>query len=394
MKKLMVLGAGIYQLPLIRKAREMGLYTIVISIPGPYPGFAEADESIYLNTVDTEELLLEAKKRKIDAICTTGTDVAIPSLARICNKLKLPGLSLQAARMLTDKCLMKEMFRRGGVKTADYYVVESEEAAQRAADNLGYPVIVKASDSSGSRGITIVRHPALLAEAILLAKRVSRNGRLIVERFLDGHEIGVDGFVLGGKLVLCLPHNKFVYHTARTGIPAGHSFPFVGDEILQQKIRHQFRLVIAASGADNCAINADIMVCNGEPYVLEMGARAGATGIPEIISLYSGVDYYRLIIEAAMGIAHPPRAVCNTPAMSRLIFAEKNGCIRSINETLLSQAREGTYALSLDCHPGDYVFVPRNGSDRIGQLILATDREEVALGKLALVHRAIEIASA
>lgn len=391
MKQVMVLGAGIYQLPLIQKAREMGLYTVAVSIYGPYPGFAVADECIYLDTIDSGAVLLEARKRKIDAVCTTGTDVAIPTLACICDDLKLPGVSCQAARMLTDKCAMKEMFSHGGVRTADFFVVENEEEAARAAEKLGYPVVVKAPDSSGSRGITSVGRPESLTEAVAEAKRVSRNGRMVVERFLDGCEIGVDGFVLRGEVVLCLPHNKSVYRTARTGIPAGHSFPFAGDEALRKEILRQLRLVIAASGADNCAFNADIIVCNGMPYVVEVGARAGATGIPEAISLHTGVDYYRLIIDAAQGRAQIPHIIGHTPAMSRLIFAEKSGRIRSINEPLLSLAREGTHSLSLDCRPGDSVSAPRNGTDRIGQLVLATDKEDVALGKMALIHQAIEI---
>lgn len=391
MKKLMVLGAGIYQLPLIRTARKMGLYTVAVSIPGPYPGFAEADECIYLNTIDSEALLIEAKNRKIDAVCTTGTDVAIPSLACICDELKLPGISGQAARTLTDKCAMKDMFRKGGVRTADYYVVENEREARRAAAKLGYPVVVKAPDSSGSRGVTAVDRPELLAEAVAEATRVSRNKRMVLERYLHGCEIGVDGFVLRGEVVLCLPHNKLVYHTSRTGIPAGHSFPFAGDEALQREILRQLRLVIATSGADNCAINADMIVFHGKPYVLEVGARAGATGIPEVISLHTGIDYYRLIIETAMGVAQAPRVSNHEPAMSRLIFADKSGRVRAINEALMAQARQGTLSLSLDCHPGDFVSVPHDGTDRIGQLLLSTNREDVALGKLELVRQAIEI---
>ena len=77
MKKLMIMGAGIYQVPLIKKAKEMGIYTIAVSIPGNYPGFALADKVIYENTVDYEKILEVAKAEKIDGIVTAGTDVAV-----------------------------------------------------------------------------------------------------------------------------------------------------------------------------------------------------------------------------------------------------------------------------------------------------------------------------
>ena len=77
MKKIMILGAGIYQVPLIETAKRMGLYTIVVSIPGNYPGFALADKVYYENTVDDEKILEIAREENIDGIVTTGTDVCV-----------------------------------------------------------------------------------------------------------------------------------------------------------------------------------------------------------------------------------------------------------------------------------------------------------------------------
>ncbi|MCD8329224.1 MAG: carboxylate--amine ligase, partial [Lachnospiraceae bacterium] len=89
MKKLMILGAGIYQLPLIETARQMGLYTIVVSIPGNYPGFAAADKVYYENTVDSEKILEIARAEQIDGILTAGTDVAVVTIGKVCDELGL-----------------------------------------------------------------------------------------------------------------------------------------------------------------------------------------------------------------------------------------------------------------------------------------------------------------
>ena len=64
MKKVMILGAGIYQVPLIKKAKEMGLHTIVVSIPGNYPGFEIADEICYEDTTDAEKILQVAQEKE------------------------------------------------------------------------------------------------------------------------------------------------------------------------------------------------------------------------------------------------------------------------------------------------------------------------------------------
>ena len=161
----MILGAGIYQVPLIRTARRMGLYTIVVSIPGDYPGFALADKIYELNTRDKEAILAAAKKEQIDGICTSGTDVAVSTIGYVCEKMHLSGIPYEAAEILTDKAKMKDAFRQGGVSAADGMRVRSAEEAQKAAEQLGYPVVVKRVDSSGSRGITVVEHSGQIEEA-------------------------------------------------------------------------------------------------------------------------------------------------------------------------------------------------------------------------------------
>ena len=204
----MILGAGIYQVPLIRTARRMGLYTIVVSIPGDYPGFALADKIYELNTRDKEAILAAAEKEQIDGICTSGTDVAVSTIGYVCEKMHLSGIPYEAAEILTDKAKMKDAFRQGGVSAADGMWVRSAEEAQKAAEQLGYPVVVKRVDSSGSRGITVVEHSGQIEEAYENARNGSARDYVLVEKFLRGTEIGVDGFVQNHKLVFLAPHTK------------------------------------------------------------------------------------------------------------------------------------------------------------------------------------------
>ncbi len=110
MKKILILGAGIYQVPLIKKARSMGLYTIAASYAGSYPGLSIAHEVWNVDTRDYQRLIRLSRKSGIDGICTSGTDVAILSLGAVCENLSLCGLSLPCAKTVTDKAAMKEAF--------------------------------------------------------------------------------------------------------------------------------------------------------------------------------------------------------------------------------------------------------------------------------------------
>ena len=104
MKKLMILGAGVYQVPLIKQAKKMGIYTIVVSIKGKYPGFSLADKVYYEDITNYKKILEIAKAEKIDGIMTAGTDVAVITIGYVCDKLHLKGLSMKSAERATNKC--------------------------------------------------------------------------------------------------------------------------------------------------------------------------------------------------------------------------------------------------------------------------------------------------
>lgn len=392
-KKLLILGAGIYQAPLIRKAKEMGLYTIAASCPGPYPGLALADQAWLIDTTDTQGLLKRAEWEGIDGVCTSGTDVAIRSLGVLSDRLCLPGISQEAARILTDKYLMKQAFLQAGVSTPPSYQVFSLPEAFEAYEELTPPVIVKAVDSSGSRGVTRADTPAQLEEAYRRAALITRKDYVLVERFLCAHEIGVDGFVHEGCLKLLLPHDKFI-HTTEEGatLPAGHHFPYHCSEEVSSEIRRQIQLAVNAVGMDDCALNADVLVTeDGGVYLLEMGGRAGATCIPELISLHLGIDYYEQMIRNALGLPVDFSGEHLSPAMARLLFSPKPGILTHVDYGFLEKLKGDGVLASLDYEPGASIPGVHDATDRIGQVILQTDSVCLLEHTLHEIYRRLKI---
>lgn len=377
-QRLMILGAGIYQLPLIRKANAMGLETLVVSCPGDYPGFAEADRVLYLDTTDTQAVLDAARAEAIDGILTTGTDVAMKTIGAVCDALGLPGISAASAAVLTDKAAMKEMFRRGGVNTSPFRRVSTREEAISAAEEIGYPLMVKACDVSGSRGITKVDRITDLGRALDDAYAVTHHDHLIIEGFVAGHEIGVDGFVIGGELALFAPHDKFVYRTGGVTIPSGHAFPLAADDKVLECIRTEIEHAIVASSFANGAINADIMLTlEGKASIIEMGGRCGATCIPELISCYTGIDYYEQMIRFALGdkLDLAPRKHLN-PCMAKLLLSNRPCIVREIDNEGIRAIRQDTDAqIVIDVQPGDRIEAARNGTDRFGSVLVPTASE-------------------
>ncbi len=369
-KKIMILGAGVYQVPLIKAARRMGLYTIVVSIPGNYPGFLWADRVYHIDTRNKEAVLEAAEKENISGICTAGTDVAVFSLGYVCEQMGLSGLSSSSAACVTEKGRMKDAFLKGHVSAAGYRKVFTPKEALEAAGEIGFPAVVKRVDSSGSRGITIVKDAQGVRSAFAYAKAGSRKDYVLVEELLTGKEIGVDGMVQNGKVVFLAPHEKFLYHGENVTIPAGHGFPLQASEEQLAEIAGQMQLAVNAAGMDQCAFNADVMLHGTKVSVIEIGGRVGATCIPELISLHYGFDFYETIIKSALGIPWDfPEKREKIPCMAKLLMSPLDGKITFLDEKRLEEIRKRGIEVVLDYPLGHPVEKMQNGTTRIGHVI-------------------------
>lgn len=394
MKKIMILGAGIYQVPLILKAKELGLYTIVVSIPGDYPGFSCADQICCLDTRDRQAILNTAEKEKISAICTAGTDVAVSSVGYVCDHLGLCGISFEASQTVTDKWKMKQAFARHHVSTASYFQVFSPEEAKQAASHLGYPVCLKTVDKSGSRGILKVSSEKEMDTAWAISKSFTDQEYLLVEEFIDAHEIGVDGFIRNGRPILLVPHDKFVYHAGNVTIPGGHRFPYRASDSLLKEITHQITLAVKATGLDNCPFNADVFVRGDQAWIIEIGGRSGATCIPELMSHYCGFSYYEKIIQAALGedVDFPVHG--RKPCMAKLLFSTQEGILQTIHPEILKNPILEHTVFHLDYAEGSHIPAVHNGTDRIGHLIMEGEEEQEIDQAIAVLGSALTIVPA
>lgn len=399
MKKLLILGAGIYQVPLIKTAKAMGIQTIVASIPGNYPGFELADKVYYENTTDYKKILEIAKEECIDGIVTAGTDVAVITIGKVCDELGLKGLSAEAAECATDKLLMKQCYEKFGVRSAKFRRISFDDADYaKSIDDLTLPVMFKSVDSSGSRGITKVDDPSGFEAARKNVLENTRSDYFIVEEYVEGEEFGAQAFVQDGKLEFILPHGDYVFK-GDTGVPVGHFAPYDLDSEVIEDARKQLAGAARAMKLDNCAINADFILKDGKTYVLELGGRSGATCLAELVSIYYGFDYYEKIIRVAIGekvdfsvCGKVDSTLSGTPNASHLLMSDKDGIIVSQNNE--NAPDPDICEVQFDYKPGDSVHKFKVGPHRIGHVITkgkSLDDAVVLLNKaLENIHIEVE----
>jgi biotin carboxylase len=385
MKKVLILGAGIYQVPLIKTAKKLGIYSIVVSIPGNYPGFELADKVYYENTTDYAKILEIAQEEKIDGIVTAGTDVAVITIGKVCDKLGLTGLSEEAAKIATDKLRMKEVYEEYGVRTARYRKIyfDNENYASDIAE-LTLPVMFKSVDSSGSRGIRKVNSPEEFDDAREYVRANTRSDYFIVEEFIAGEEFGAQAFVRNGEVKFILPHGDYVF-TGDTGVPVGHFAPYDLSEDIIADAEKQLVGAIRAMKLDNCAINADFIMRDGKTYVLEIGGRSGATCLAELTAIYYDFDYYEKILLTALGedvdfTPGPLAANGGVPNASKLLMSDRDGHIVSQEDS--NPADPDIVEVQFDYKPGDEVHKFRVGPHRIGHVICKGETLDAAVAKL------------
>ena len=387
MKKILILGAGIYQVPLIKTAKELGIYTIVASIPGNYPGFELADKVYYENTTDYQKILNIARREEVDGIITAGTDVAVITIGKVCDALGLSGLSFEAAEVATDKLLMKQKYEAYGVRTARYREIffDDDNYAETISE-LQLPLMFKSVDSSGSRGIVKVNNASEYDAARNKVLENTRSDYFIVEEYIDGEEFGAQAFVKDGEVAFILPHGDYVFK-GDTGVPIGHFAPYnlCADVIEDCKV--QLRLAIKAMGLDNCAINADFILRDNKTYVLEIGGRSGATCLAELVSIYYGWNYYERILRTALGedADFTPAVANGVPNASMLLMSDRDGIIKSQSDN--NTANPDIVDVQFDYKVGDSVHAFKVGPHRIGHVITKGETLDDAVETL---HKALD----
>lgn len=372
-KRLLILGAGRGQIGLYNAARQMGIVTIAGTMPdNDPPCISLADEVCYMNIAEPEDVFMKAKELKLDGIATCCLDTGIAALGRTCDRLGLTGLSEEAAIMCNDKSKMKKAFMEHGVSTAKYFEVATEKELQIALEKINLPVIVKATDLQGSRGIYIAKTKEEANEGFSEAMKLTKRSYCIVEEYIEGWEFGAQAFVKDGEILFVMPHgdNTYMSHTA---VPVGHYVPLDCDRDICTQTEVAVRNSIHALGLDNCAVNVDLILKEGTVYVIELTGRVGANCLPELVEINYGIEYYKMI--AALAIGDNPldywkqRNDYETAGLAKMIISiDRSGILKEIN--YLGDNDPDVLQVLFFKKPGDKIRQFVDSNDCIGQIIV------------------------
>lgn len=300
MKKLAILGASYLLLPLVKKAKELEVEVHCFAWDDDKAICKyEADFFYDISVLEKELILEKCKEVGIDGIVTIATDICVPVIAYVAEKLELIGNSNETALLTTNKGLMRASFEDNKIPSPKYHIIKAENDSQLV--NLNFPLIVKPSDRSGSLGVVKVENEIDLKKAIQYCLEVSIEKSAVVEEYITGKEVSVETISWQGKHHVITITDKVITEEPYFVELAHHQPSQLPSETQEEIINISLR-ILEATKVQNGASHIELKIQpDGNISVIEIGSRMGGDFIgSDLVQLSTGFDYVKSVIDIAL----------------------------------------------------------------------------------------------
>lgn len=300
-----IIGASYLQLPLVKKAKEMGFITHVFAWEDGAICKNEADYFYPISITDIDSIGKICESIKPMGVVSIASDLANITVNHLANRLGLTGNSLESTHISTDKFAMREAFSKAGLLCPKYLLYNSENLKQLS--EMCYPLIVKPVDRSGSRGVSLTHDESELMIAVEQAYRVSFSKGVIIEEFISGREISVESISWHGKHHILQFTDKVTTGAPNFVEKAHHQPAKLSEEqisVISSLVKGALDALQIEFGASHTEI---ILTNNDEIYLVEIGSRMGGDCIgSHLVQLSTGYDFLKAVLEIAVGKFEEP----------------------------------------------------------------------------------------
>lgn len=384
MKKLLLLGGSRYLVSVIEAAHNLGLYVITCDYLPENDAHKFSDEYKNINIIDKKAVLKAAKEMQIDGIMSFACDPGVATAAYVAEEMNLPfQCSYESTVILQDKGLFRKFLIDNGFNCPHAKRYEDVDAPMQDIEYFNWPVIVKPSDSAGSKGVTKVEKPKNLREAIKTALNDAHNGAFIIEDFLtfEGYHSSADPFTVDGQLKFVTysdqlfdPEADNPYTPAYIIWPA--SMKKEHQDILSNETQRLMKLLNMKTGI----YNIETCVANGgKPYIMEVSPRGGGCKIAELQKLAFGVDLIENEVRKAVGMEtiDVKQTECDGYWCEMIVHARpgQSGVLKSI--WIDNDIREKYLkVVDLSAKPGNFVKPFTGANMALGDMFFRFDNRE------------------
>lgn len=307
MKKLMLLGGMRYLVPVIEAAHKLGVYVITCDYLPNNIAHKYSDEYCNVSILEKDKVLEKAKELKIDGILSFACDPGVVTAAYVAEKMGLPSSGpYESVEILQNKGKFRKFLTENNftVPVAKQYT--DIETALNDTEMFNWPVIVKPTDSAGSKGVTKVEEKDKLKDAINYALKFSHSNEFIIEDFLEkvGDSSDCDSFSIDGKLkFVSFSAQKFDENCENPYTPAAYTWPTSISKKHQKELTNEIQRLLTLLNMKSSIYNIETRECtNGKAYIMECSPRGGGNRLAEMVRYMTGVDMITNIVKVALGM--------------------------------------------------------------------------------------------
>lgn len=378
MKKILIIGAGDYQVPAIKRVRQMGYAAYCVDYKEGQPGFEYANGYKIIDVKDKEACLAYAQELSIDGVLTWGATLTLPTVSYIGERMNLPCMPMATSEISMSKYQIRKALDDFGLNSAGRtFELNSQEEAKNQVYTL--PFVVKPTDGSGSKGVCIVKESSEIENAIQYAFEGARNNQIYVEPYIDGEEFTVEAYVCNGQCYIYSIVKTEFYWTENYPIYKQTTYLGITPEV-EQAITLEVEKAVKALNVTWGPINFDLIVSadNNKPYIIDVGIRNGQNLIASHIVPYSrGVDELDNSINLCLGIETDAIPKKKKYISSRLLIYNP-GVIKQIKDVNQVIGTNNIVDIIMRKKEGDILPPYQTKSDICGWVLTEGDTPDVA----------------
>jgi biotin carboxylase len=399
LKTVLFVGAGRHQRRAIQRAKELDLRVLAVDRNPDALGLREADKGFVVDFSDPAAVLGAVADESFDGVLTVSADRAVPVVAAIAEARGLPGIGVETAHLMTHKVAMRRRLAEAGVPQPRFAAVRILSERRRAADEVGFPAVLKPADSGGQRGIFLVRSLDDVDAHLHEALSVSPTGEAILEEYVEGTEMNGIVIARGGEAWTLTLSDRLRPPGIGFGVGWIHVYPATvyGDQ-LDESERVAARTVRALGLETGIAFPQLIAGADGRVVVVECAARIPGGQMTDLVRHAVGVDLVEVQLRMALGEELPDVLVkprFRQPLAIRFLTAEpgplSTGRVTRIGSLEKVLAFPGVVQADTYLVEGEVIRPVRLDGDRRGYVIAVAPTNLEALDRAEAAARLVDV---
>lgn len=354
-QKVLILNGSLSEIPLIEEAKKLGYYVVTTGNAPELIGHAYADEYVPADYSDCDAILEIVKKNNIDRIISCANDFGAITAAYVAEQMGWPGHdTYENTLMLHQKDRFKRFFYENNIPSPYSVPFQNIEKALEYVKQTEYPIIVKAVDLTGGKGINKAENYHEAENAVKEAFSRSRIKHIVVEPFIIGKQESIDVFIVNKKIVSLVTNNA--YSPINPYLIQTEILPSDYEEELKEQLSDIIESICEKLELVDGVFTLQYIVKDGKPYIIELMRRCLGNQFLTVAEKVSGFPWHEALVRAETGL-DCTKLRANLPKCSNVghhgIMATRNGKIKNV---VIDEEIERHIFKRIDIlHPGDEI---------------------------------------